>query len=292
MVSPLFEELSRISTSFFGAKKLLPSATLSQLTQGRRYKGKRKPDTLFANKYFCARMGQKKLIRFEAIKSFKNVVQHPTGMRGRWHSFFEKEQPLTLELACGKGEYAIGLAAMHPHHNYLGVDIKGNRIFVGAKKALQIPLHNVGFMRAQIDAIDSYFAPEEVSEIWLTFPDPQLRSSRAKKRLTHPKFLRKYQQFLKLGGSIHVKTDSPVLYAFTKKVIELFGCFLVKDFNDVYGQATEPELLHIKTHYEGLDIAKSGKIFYLQFSLPEEPLPIKDEALKNWVFETESDRGS
>ncbi|MCU0404727.1 MAG: tRNA (guanosine(46)-N7)-methyltransferase TrmB [Chitinophagaceae bacterium] len=237
-------------------------------------------------------MGQKKLIRFEAIKTFGNVLQHPAGMPGRWSSFFEKEQPLTLELACGKGEYSVGLGVMFPERNFLGIDIKGNRLFVGAKKALEIPLHNVGFMRAQIDSIDTYFAPEEVDEIWLTFPDPQLRSSKAKKRLTHPKFLRKYQTFLKKGSLIHLKTDSPVLYTFTKKVIELYGCKLVKCYDDVYGKALEPELLNIKTHYEGLDIAKSGKIFYVQFRLPDEPLPLKDEELKNWVFETETDRGS
>jgi len=236
-------------------------------------------------------MGQKKLIRFAAIKTFTNVLQHPEGMAGQWGSFFAEPQPLTLELACGKGEYSVGLGRMHPEKNFLGIDIKGNRLYIGAKKALEEPLPNVGFMRAQIDAIETYFAPGEVSEIWLTFPDPQLRISRAKKRLTHPKFLRKYQQFLQPGSSIHLKTDSPVLYAFTKKVIELYGCSLVKDYNDVYAQATEPELLQIKTHYEGLDIAQSGKIFYVQFRMSDQMLPIHDEQLKQWVVETESDRG-
>ena len=235
-------------------------------------------------------MGQKKLIRFEAIKSFNNVLQHPEGMAGSWSSFFERDQPLTLELACGKGEYSVGLGGMHPERNFLGIDIKGNRLYIGAKKALDIPLKNVGFMRAQIDAIDTYFSPDEVSEIWLTFPDPQLRPSRAKKRLTHPKFLRKYQAFLQQGGSIHLKTDSPVLYAFTQKVIELYGCSLVKSYDNVYRQATEPELLNIKTHYEGLDIAESGKIFYLHFRLPAGSIDMKDEELKNWVFETEANR--
>ncbi len=234
-------------------------------------------------------MGQKKLIRFAAIKTFPNVLQHPEGMAGKWGSFFEKAQPLTLELACGKGEYAVGLGRMHPQRNFLGIDIKGNRLYIGAKKALEAPLTNVGFMRAQIDAIETFFTPGEVSEIWLTFPDPQLRKSRAKKRLTHPKFLRKYQHFLQQAGNINLKTDSPVLYTFTKKVIELYGCLLVKDYNDVHRQAAEPELLQINTHYEGLDIAQSGKIFYLQFRLPENGLPALDEQLKQWVFETESD---
>lgn len=239
--------------------------------------------------YFCGPMGQKKLIRFAAIKTFTNVLQHPEDMAGKWGTFFEKLQPLTLELACGKGEYSVGLGRMHPEKNFLGIDIKGNRLYIGAKIALEEPLRNVGFMRAQIDAIETYFTPGEVSEIWLTFPDPQLRKSRAKKRLTHPKFLRKYQQFLTPGSPVNLKTDSPVLYTFTKKVIELYGCLIVKDFNDVYDQATEPELLQIKTHYEGLDIAQSGKIFYLQFILPEVLLPAHDEQLKQWVIETESD---
>lgn len=215
-------------------------------------------------------MGQKKLIRFAAIKEFSNVVEYPENMAGQWNGFFAKAQPLTLELACGKGEYAVGLGRLHPEKNFLGVDVKGNRIFVGAKTALQEGLGNVGFMRTQIDRIDQYFIPGEVSEIWLTFPDPQLRYSKAKKRLTHPNFLRKYQQFLQTGGLIHLKTDSPFLYDFTCMVIEHYGCKVVNQYNDVYSQASEPELLNIKTHYEGLDIAQSGKIFYVCFSLPDQ----------------------
>ena len=234
-------------------------------------------------------MGQKKLLRFEAIKSFTNVLQHPADMAGKWDNFFTNKQPLTLELACGKGEYTVGLGRMHPARNFLGVDIKGNRLYIGAKKALEQQLTNTGFMRAQIDAIDAYFVPGEVNEIWLTFPDPQLRKSRAKKRLTHPRFLRKYQQVLQPGALIHLKTDSPVLYRFTQKVIELYGCTLVKSYDDVYMQASEPELLQIKTHYEGLDIAQSGKIFYLCFMLPSNTLSMEDSDLKNWVFENESD---
>jgi tRNA (guanine-N7-)-methyltransferase len=215
-------------------------------------------------------MGQKKLIRFAAIKEFQNVVEYPENMAGQWSSFFAKPQPLTLELACGKGEYAVGLGRLHPEKNLLGVDVKGNRIYVGARTALQEGLGNVGFMRTQIDRINQYFAPGEVSDIWLTFPDPQLRYSKAKKRLTHPNFLRKYQQFLKSGGLIHLKTDSPLLYHFTCMVIEHYGGTMVTLYDDVYSQASEPELLTIKTHYEGLDIAQSGKIHYVCFRLPDE----------------------
>ncbi|HSC54786.1 MAG TPA: tRNA (guanosine(46)-N7)-methyltransferase TrmB [Phnomibacter sp.] len=228
-------------------------------------------------------MGQKKLIRFAAIKSFSNVLEYPENMQGNWAGFFATAQPLTLELACGKGEYAVGLGTMHPERNFLGVDVKGNRIFIGAKKALENGLTNVGFMRTQIDRIDQYFAAQDVSEIWLTFPDPQLRTGHARKRLTHPNFLRKYQQFLEAGAVINLKTDSPVLYAFTKLVIEHYGCTLVKSYDDVYKQATEPELLQIKTHYEGLDIAQSGKIFYLRFSLPALIDKSKDEQFKTLV---------
>ncbi len=235
-------------------------------------------------------MGQKKLVRFEAIKGYKHVLQYPEGIKGNWHTVFGNDNPLTLELACGKGEYAVGLAKMNPSKNYLGVDVKGNRIYVGAKQALEQDLKNVAFMRTQIDRIFEYFDPGEVTEIWLTFPDPQLRIAKAKKRLTHPVFLRKYIQFLAPGSPVHLKTDSPVLYQFTKKVIELYGCKLVKDYDDVYGKATEQELLNIKTHYEGLDIAQSGKIYYLQFQLSE-IIPVeRDEILKKYCIENEVGR--
>jgi tRNA (guanine-N7-)-methyltransferase len=213
-------------------------------------------------------MGQKKLVRFEELKTFPNVLQFPPGMHGQWHNFFKNQQPITLELACGKGEYALGLAQLYPQQNFIGIDLKGNRIWVGAKKALQQNLGNVAFLRIQIDQITDYFGPGEVDAIWITFPDPQLRVSKAKKRLTHPKFLRLYQQFLKPGGKINLKTDSPDLYAFTKMVIDLYGCELYTDLSDVFnGDDIIPEL-RIKTHYEGLDIAGSNRIHYLCFSLP------------------------
>jgi tRNA (guanine-N7-)-methyltransferase len=238
-------------------------------------------------------MAQKKLVRFAAIKEFPNVFEYPDyadGTKGVWKEYFNNSQPLTLELACGKGEYAVGLGAMHPQRNFLGIDIKGNRIFIGAKKALAQGLHNVAFLRTPIDRIAEHFDAGDVSEIWITFPDPQLRMKNAKKRLTHPIFLRRYQQILAKGSPIHLKTDSPVLYRFTKKVIEMYGCHIVKDYDNVYQQATEPELLQIKTHYESLDIAASGVIHYLQFTLPE-LIPVeKDEALKQFVFETELGR--
>ncbi|WEK36752.1 MAG: tRNA (guanosine(46)-N7)-methyltransferase TrmB [Candidatus Pseudobacter hemicellulosilyticus] len=235
-------------------------------------------------------MGQKKLKRFAEVLTFPNVLQYPENMPGKWKDFFKNEQAIVLELACGKGEYAVGLGEKDPGKNFLGVDVKGNRIWVGAKKALQQGLHNVGFLRTQIDRIATYFEPGEVAEIWLTFPDPQLRTSRAKKRLTHPKFLSLYQQFLQPGGSIHLKTDSPSLYRFTKWVIQLHDLPLVQDINDVYSLAEVPEELSIKTHYEGLDIAQSSRIHYLHFRLPATPLPDKEAELKELLLEEETDR--
>jgi tRNA (guanine-N7-)-methyltransferase len=220
-------------------------------------------------------MGQKKLIRFAELETFTNVLQYPENVQGTWTRFFENRNPLVLELACGKGEYTVGLAKLFPNKNFIGLDRKGNRLWVGAKKAIAYHLKNVAFLRVQIEQIEHYFANEEVDEIWITFPDPQLRISKAKKRLTHPRFLRSYFQILKPGGKIHLKTDSPDLYNFTKRVIEMYGCHLLKDVPDIYAEPGIPAELHIKTHYESLDIAQSNQVHYLCFSLPRH-LPSKE----------------
>lgn len=213
-------------------------------------------------------MAQKKLQRFADLKTFANVLEYPQNMQGKWHSFFKNDNPVILELACGRGEYTVGLSKLFPQQNFIGVDVKGNRMYIGAKKCLQEQRDNAGFLRTQIEKLADYFAAGEVEEIWITFPDPQLRISKAKKRLTHPRFLRLYQQILKPGGLIHLKTDSPDLYHFTKTVIELYGLTIVEDCNDVYRQPLIKDELKIKTHYESLDIAQSNKIHYLKFSLP------------------------
>ena len=214
-------------------------------------------------------MAQKKLIRFKELKSFANAMEYPENMQGKWNEFFKNNNPIILELACGKGEYTVGLAQLYPDKNFIGVDIKGNRMWAGAKIALVNKMMNVGFLRTQIDKITQYFSKNEVAEIWITFPDPFLRKSKTRKRLTHPKFLRLYHQFLKPDGLIHLKTDSPDLYHFTKTVINLYGLKTVSDFNDLYKNEAIAEELKIKTHYESMDIAKSNTIFYLSFSLPE-----------------------
>jgi tRNA (guanine-N7-)-methyltransferase len=259
-------------------------------------------------------MGQKKLIKFAAIKQYENVLEYPQGMPGKWNAFFEKlslgdypisldtleissnisaenntpNKPLTLELACGRGEYALGLARMFPAQNFLGLDIKGNRIWKGASIANKEAIKNVAFVRTQIEQSIQYFAKEEVSEIWITFPDPQLRLSKAKKRLTHPQFLRLYQQFLKPGGIVHLKTDSPNLYLFTKTVIELYGLTLLTSTNDVYGTAFMQsdkwdQRCAIKTYYEGLNIASSNRIHYIQFKIDKVLPNAKDETLKEMI---------
>lgn len=234
-------------------------------------------------------MGQKKLKRFAEIKTFPNVLEHPSDMQGKWSSFFGNENPITLELACGKGEYAVGLGRLYPDRNFIGIDIKGNRMWVGAKTALKEGLTNVAFLRTQIEQLPDYFAPGEVREIWITFPDPQLKLNRAKKRLTFPRFLRLYQSVLQPAGVIHLKTDSPDLYRFTKLVIDLYGLETVADLPDVYGDAEVSDELKIQTHYEQLDIAQSNRIHYLAFrlngTLPQE----KDDTLKQLLSENEAD---
>jgi tRNA (guanine-N7-)-methyltransferase len=225
-------------------------------------------------------MGQKKLIRFAEILEFPNVLQYPKDMQGQWAKHFGNDHPITLELACGKGEYTIGLAEMYPDRNFIGVDLKGNRIWVGAKKAIQEQLHNVAFLRTHIDKITDYFAPGEVAEIWITFPDPQLRHRDIKKRLTHPKFLRLYQQILVSGGKINLKTDSPALYQFTLEVIAMYGLNAINLIDNVYAAENRMPELNIKTHYEGLDIAGSNRIHYICLILPDALLPNMDEQLK------------
>ena len=269
-------------------------------------------------------MGQKKLIKFAAIKEYNNVLEFPQDMQGKWAAFFDalkkgtstidisslsisdghfvsnvssinKEDnattPLTLELACGRGEYAVGLGRMFPEQHFIGIDLKGNRIWKGASIANKDGLTNVAFVRSQIELTSNYFAKDEVDEIWITFPDPQLRWSKSKKRLTHPKFLRLYQQFLKNNGIVHLKTDSPLLYNFTLKVIELYGLHLIYKTDNLYAeQNIDPRCL-IKTYYEGLDIAQSNKIHYIQFNIDRD-LPLElDEILKEAIKDIPMDAG-
>lgn len=232
-------------------------------------------------------MGHKKLIRFEAIKSFPNVLQFPQNMRGKWKEFFGNPGEITIELACGKGEYTVALAQKYPQRNFIGVDIKGNRLWAGAKKCIDHQVRNAAFLRTQIEQINDYFAPGEVNEIWITFPDPQLRLSKARKRLTHPRFLRLYRQILAPGSYIHLKTDSPDLYNFTKLVCRIFELPLDEDEDNLYSRANLGDDLKIKTYYESMNISGSNRVHYLKFRLPVE-LPLeKDQQLKQSLTEEE-----
>ena len=234
-------------------------------------------------------MGQKKLLRFAQIKEFSNVLEYPQDVAGTWNNIFKNNHPIVLELACGRGEYAVGLGEMFSEKNFIGVDIKGNRMYLGAKKALDKQLNNVRFLRTQIEMLPDYFEKEEVDEIWITFPDPQLRTSKAKKRLTHPRFLRLYQKVLKKNGVIHLKTDSPHLFRFTKLVSDMYGISVIESCDNVYAQSEIDKTLTIKTHYESLDIAGSNKIFYIKFSLPD-TLPEKDDELQELLKTTETNQ--
>lgn len=222
--------------------------------------------------YLCALMGHKKLLRFKAIENFSNVLQYPENVKGRWNQFFQNDHAITLELACGKGEYSVGLGRQHPHKNYIGVDIKGNRMYIGAKIALDEGLANVAFLRIQIGQIVNYFAPSEVSEIWIIFPDPFLR--KAKNRLTHPRFLAAYQQILKPGAVIHLKTDSKELYDFTLETIQEQSCTIRENIADIYGQEKATGALGIKTFYEQMHLAEGRTIYYVSFILPDQAIRI------------------
>jgi tRNA (guanine-N7-)-methyltransferase len=232
-------------------------------------------------------MGHKKLIRFKAIQSFANVLQYPENMPGKWRDFFKNDHPIVLELACGKGEYTVGLSRMYPEKNIIGVDLKGNRIYSGALECIQQNLSNAAFLRTQIDKINTYFLPGEVSEIWITFPDPQLRTSRAKKRLTHPRFLRLYQDILKPGGPVHLKTDSPALFNFTRLITDLYAMHVQDASEDVYARGSNLPEISIKTHYEKLDIAESKKVYYLRFTLSDKQIPPADIRLQKLLKEIE-----
>ncbi len=226
-------------------------------------------------------MGHKKLIRFRAIETFPNVLQYPEDMNGNWSKFFKNDNPITLELACGKGEYSVGLGREHKDRNFIGVDIKGNRIYGGAKIALQEKLDNVAFLRTQIDHLTKYFAPGEVSEIWIIFPDPFLRESRAKNRLTHTRFLHLYQQVLKPGASVNLKTDSKELYDFTLEMIAEHGCAIQQNLVDIYGKGLATGPLAIQTFYEKMHLAEGRTIYFLSFKLPSHIIALPERYQKN-----------
>lgn len=214
-------------------------------------------------------MGKDKLRKFAEIDQLENVYQLKEGLplKGNWNKeHFKNDNPLVVELACGKGEYTVNLAQLFPNKNFLGVDLKGNRIWRGARTAFDEGINNVAFLRIQIEDIMDYFAAGEIDEIWITFPDPQPQLSREKKRLTSKGFLNKYKVVLKEGGFLNLKTDNDQFYEFTKLMIEELNLNKHIDTADLYSSEFADEVLSIKTYYEKKYLLHSKNINYLKFS--------------------------
>lgn len=219
-------------------------------------------------------MGKNKLERFAEMETFPNVIQpalkevlnqnHP--LKGKWRKeVFKNDHPLVLELGCGKGEYTIGLAEKFNNKNFIGVDIKGARMWKGAKYAVENQISNAFFLRTRIEMINSFFAKDEVDEIWVTFPDPQLKKRRAKKRLTSSGFLNNYRQFLKKDGVVHLKTDNLPLHEYTRKLVEFNNLQVLADTGDLYHSNLANDILSIKTFYEQQFLDQGLTIKYLKF---------------------------
>lgn len=229
-------------------------------------------------------MGKKnKLKKFEDLHVFPNVYENfdpkaPalqryadtfTDLKGRWgQEHFDNENPIILELACGRGEYTVALAAAYHDINFIGVDIKGARIWQGAKEALDQQLYNAAFLRTRIEQLDHFFSQDEISEIWITFPDPFLRESKENKRLTSSRFLDRYKNILRPQGIIHLKTDDPTLYQFTLDTLSGYpGARLLYNNEDIYNSDLLFPELAFKTHYEKEHLAEGRKIKYIRFQI-------------------------
>ncbi|PID68834.1 MAG: tRNA (guanosine(46)-N7)-methyltransferase TrmB [Flavobacteriales bacterium] len=219
-------------------------------------------------------MGSKnKLKRFKENETFSNVIQ-PTRaeilsgsvLKGNWHTHFNNSNPLVLELGCGKGEYTIALAKKNRDKNYIGIDIKGARFWRGAKTALEEKLTNVAFLRIQIELIDYCFDKNEIDEIWITFPDPQIKFKRTKHRLTNPHFLKKYQNILKENGLIHLKTDSEFLHGYTLGLLESGSHEVLYSHHNIYNNIDAPiDAVETQTFYEKQFLAQEKPITYIKF---------------------------
>lgn len=226
-------------------------------------------------------MGKGKLEKFAEMETFKNVFQYPFSvlenvpfdMKGHWcDDYFKNNHPIVLELGCGKGEYTVGLARLFPDVNFIGVDIKGARMWTGAKQALAEGLDNVAFLRTNIEMIDRFFAQDEVREIWLTFSDPQMKNAR--KRLPSTFFMNRYRRFLVDGGVVHLKTDSNFLFTYTSLMVEKNQLPLLQKTADLYHTAEVDEatrrILSIQTYYESMWMERGLNIKYIKFRLPHE----------------------
>ena len=222
-------------------------------------------------------MGKDKLKRFAEVEKFKNVIQPALNnfsndheLKGKWSTKFNNSNPIILELGCGRGEYTVGLARKFPEVNFIGIDIKGSRLWRGAKTCVEENINNVFFLRTKVDFIKQFFNTNEVNEIWLTFSDPQPKKPR--KRLTSPLFIERYKELLKKDGVIHLKTDSDLLYEYTLEEIERNNYSIINNFNDVHGQLNDKsdselyEILNIETYYESIWLKEGKKIKYVSFS--------------------------
>ena len=219
-------------------------------------------------------MGKDKLRKFSEIDTFPNVYQLHLGkvMKGKWGAdHFKNNKPIVVELACGKGEYAVNLAKLFPEKNFIGVDLKGNRIWRGARTGVDEGIQNLAFLRIQIEDILEFFAVGEIDEIWITFPDPQIKYRRTKHRMTHPDFLERYKKILKKDGIMHLKTDSEFLHGYTLGLLQGLGKEIMFANHDIYGapefDPETPLLREIKTYYEGLFESKGKTITYIKFKI-------------------------
>ena len=224
-------------------------------------------------------MGKGKLAKFAEMETFKNVFQYPFSvvddvpfeMKGHWREeYFHNDNPIVLELGCGKGEYTVELGKLYPNVNFIGVDIKGARMWTGAKQALEVGLENVAFLRTNIEIIDRFFAENEVQEIWLTFSDPQMKNAR--KRLTSTFFMNRYRRFLVNNGIIHLKTDSNFLYTYTDYMVKKNSLPVIFQTEHLYHtegfHEVSKKILSIQTYYESMWIERGLNIKYLKFNLP------------------------
>jgi tRNA (guanine-N7-)-methyltransferase len=220
-------------------------------------------------------MSRNKLVRFAQNEVNPNVVQEGKPIfeqvKGRWNTLqFANNQPLVVELACGRGEFTLGLGRQYQNQNFIGVDIKGSRIWKGSSTATAEGIHNVAFLRIQIQQLQDFFAPGEISELWITFPDPFPRDGDEKRRLTSPKFLEMYKQLVKAGGLIHFKTDNTGLYEYTELVLSVRpDCQIRNNTSDFYESELRDAHYGIKTRYEKIFSDKGEKIKYIQFSFIE-----------------------
>lgn len=221
-------------------------------------------------------MGKNKLKKFADMDTFKCALQYPREvllrdgfpLTGKWNSdFFKNNGKITLELGCGKGEYTVALAKANPGRNYIGVDIKGARLWSGAREVEMNNISNAAFLRTEIENIDKFFSPGEIDEIWITFPDPQMQKTR--KRLTSTRFLKMYGGFLRPGGVINLKTDSPFLYEYTRRLALLNGFELLEDTDDLYGKGNADPVSSIKTYYESQWLSRGKKIKLLSMRVAD-----------------------